>query len=279
MSNIDFIFNYWEKEKKIFNKNLAVLKKHPRKKAVHDLRVAVKKFRAALELYFLISVKPSGDDHLKETEQLFSVLGKQRDIEICLEIIDDSEKETGQKYPALKHYLRTVLSVACTWTKKAVRPYKKKELEAVALLLKNETPVIEQEELKYKMAGIINTRLVHCSNYYKQPHQLRQNLKEVYYWITMIPESLLPHVEYEKELHDVLDDFGNWQNLSVFAIRLKHFRKDFLPKTHPEYHSIKMLEAASVEKKEILLQLALNKTTSLLKKTVFTENEIKLSPL
>ena len=266
MGAADFIIICWEKEQKEFFKNLAVLKKHPLKKAVHDLRVAVKKLRAALELYLLISEKSLQEDLLKETEQLFSILGKQRDIEICLKLIDSFEKETGKKYPALKNYFRTVLPVAIKWTKKTVQEYKKKELEEMALLLKNETRVIEQEELKQKIAAIINIRLADCRNYFKKPHKLRQNLKEIYYWIMMIPGSLFPHAEYEKELHDVLDDFGNWQDLSVFEIKIKHFRKDYLPKTFPDYDSTKMLEAAVKEKKEKLLKVALIKTRDMLRK-------------
>ena len=266
MGSTDFIFILWKKEQKVFNKNLAVLKQHPGKKAVHGLRVAVKKLRAALELYLLISEKPLHEDPLKETEQLFSILGKQRDIEICLEIIDSSEKESNKKYPALKYYFRSLLSVAHKWTKNAVQQYKKKELEEIAVLLKNETRVLAQEELKQKIAGIINTHLANSKNYFKKPHKLRQYLKEIYYWISMIPESLAIGIEYEKELHDVLDDFGNWQNLTVFDIKLKHFRKDYLPKTFPEYDSTKMLEAVVKEKKEKLLKVALNKTNSLLEK-------------
>ncbi|HMK27915.1 MAG TPA: CHAD domain-containing protein [Chitinophagaceae bacterium] len=268
MGTADFIFIYWEKEQKEFFKNLAVLKKHSRKKAVHDLRVAVKKLRAALELDFLISEKPLPEDLLKGTEQLFSILGKQRDIEICLVLIDTFKKETGKKYPALKNYFRTLLPIAIKWTKKAVEKYKKKELEEIALLLKNESPVVEQEELKQKIAGIINTHLANCRNYFEKPHKLRQDLKEIYYWIMMIPGSLLPPVEYEKELHDVLDDFGNWQDLSVFEMKIKHFRKDYLPKTFPEYEETKMLQAAVKEKKEELLKVALNKTRSLLRKAL-----------
>lgn len=272
MGYSDFIFIFWKKEQKVFNKNLAVLKQHPAKKAVHDLRVAVKKLRAALEFYLLISEKSLPEDPLKDTERLFNILGKQRDIEICLEIIDTSEKETGAKHETLKYYFRTVLSVACKWTKKAVQQYKEKELEEISLVLKDETKVIEEEELKHKIAGIINTRLVSCRNYYKKPHKLRQYLKELYYWLNMIPGPLVSRAGYEKELHEVLEDFGNWQNLSVFEIKLKHFRKDYLPKTFPEYDTTKMLGAAIKEKKEELLRVTLNKTNSLLKKATTKEN-------
>jgi len=275
MRSADFIFTHWEKEQQVFNDNLAVLNKHPGKKAVHDLRVAVKKLRAALELYSLISEKSLQPYRLEETEQLFSILGKQRDIEICLEIINTFQKETSNKYPDLKYYFRAVLSTAHTRTKKAVQQYQKKETEEIAVLLKNETPVLATEELKQKIEGIIKTQLNNCGNFYNKPHKLRQQLKEIYYWIKMIPGSLFSRVEYEKELHDLLDDFGNWQNLTVFEIKLRHFRKDYLPKKFPEYEAAKMLETTVKEKKEKLLKVALDKTSSLLRKAT---TDVKAKP-
>jgi hypothetical protein len=221
----------------------------------------------------LISEKPLTEDPLKETEQLFNILGKQRDIEICLELIDALGKETGKRYAALKYYFRSVLSVAIKWTKIAVKQYKRKELTGITLLMKTETKVNQQEELKQKITGIFNTRFANCRDFFKKPHKLRQCLKEIFYWIKMLPTSLLSPVKYEKELHTLLDDFGNWQNLTVFEIKLKHFRKDYLPKTFPEYESMKMLEKIIIEKKEKLLETALNNASSLLNKILVFEKE------
>jgi CHAD domain-containing protein len=273
MVNSDFIFTFWEKEQKVFSKNLDLLKQYPGKKAVHDLRVAVKKLRSALHLFLLIAEKPVRENALKETEQLFDILGKQRDLEICLEIIDASEKENGKKYPEQKKYFRSVLSFAQVSTRKAVRQYKIKELDEIALQLKKETKSLTPEGLKQKIADIINSHLANCNNYFNKPHKLRQHLKEIYYWIKMIPGDLLFTAAFEKELHDVLDDFGNWQNYSVFEIRLKHFRKDYLPKTFPEYWITRMLETSIKEKKEKLLKIAIQKTRSLLKKAAVTKKE------
>lgn len=268
MASADFIFTCWKKEQSSFNKKLSALRKHPGKNAVHDLRVAVKKLRAALELYFLLSEKPLPEEPLKETEQLFSILGKQRDLEICLEIIDSFEKGTGKKYPEMKNYFRSVLPVAYEWTKRASRQYKKKELSAIAGLLKTGRKLIEQEELKLKIAGIINDHLSNGRIFYKKPHRLRQYLKKIYYWIKMVPGPLLINVNYEKELQGLLEDFGNWQNLAVFEMKLRHFRKDYLPKTFPEYEAVKMLEAGVQEKKEKLLKKALSRTRGLLRKAM-----------
>jgi hypothetical protein len=57
----------------------------------------------------------------------------------------------------------------------------------------------------------------------------------------------------------------------VFEMKIKHFRKDYLPKTFSDYESTKMLEGVVKEKKEKLLKLALNKTRSLLRKALIKE--------
>ena len=269
----DFIYVFWKKEQKEFKKNISVLKKHPAKKAVHDLRVAVKKLRAATELYYHVSEKPLPEDPLQETEKFFSILGKQRDVEICLEIIDKIQKETGKKFPELKCYFRTILSVTHNWSKKAINNYKKKELGNLSLKIKDEMPVIEEDKLKNKIINIINTHLAGSTDLYKKPHKLRQQLKEIYYWIKMLPQSLFNRFEYEKDLHHLLEDYGNWQNFIVFEIKLKHFRKDYLSKTFSEYESIKFLENDIKEKKERLLKDAFYKTRKLLKQVAIAEKE------
>jgi hypothetical protein len=53
--------------------------------------------------------------------------------------------------------------------------------------LKNEKRDIKQEELKQKIAGIINTRIADCRDHFNKPHKLRQSLKEIYYWIMIVP--------------------------------------------------------------------------------------------
>jgi CHAD domain-containing protein len=271
MGSTDFIYTCWEKEQKVLSKNLAILKKGPDKEAVHDLRVAVKKLRAAAALYSLLSKNDFLVDPLKETGQLFDILGKQRDMEICLEIIDGLKKDAGKKYPELKNHFLVLLPVAYAWTKNAVQQYKKKELQETALVLKKVQQLTGLEELKINITALINTHLASCRNDYKKPHKLRQNLKEIYYWIKMIPGTLFSPVAYEKELADVLDDFGNWRNLTVFTVKLKHFRKDHLPKTFSEYEAIKKLEADMKGDKEKLLKLALHKTSSLLRKALAKE--------
>ena len=268
MAYLNFLYQYWKEEQQVFNKNLAILKEHSDKDAVHDLRVAVKKLRATLEIYVLLTKEPLWDYPLKETENLFTICGKQRDIEISLEVLTLLEKETSKKYQEFNRFLNSLLRTAIKWTSKAVTEYKKKELGAIATLLKTE----RSENIQTDLVSVIKTQLPECRNYYKKPHRLRQFLKEIYYWIKMIPGSSEEVKQYEKTIHDVLDDLGHWQDLKMFETRLRHFRKDYLPKAFSEYNQIEDLQKLIKEKEQKLLRKALGKIRQLVKKITTTEN-------
>ena len=79
-------------------------------------------------------------------------------------------------------------------------------------------------------------------------------------------ESLSLEFEYTEELHRILAGFGDWRNMQVFHARIRHIRKDYLPKSFDEYESIKIIENDSKEKAENLLKTTLTKTRQLLKK-------------
>lgn len=279
MAENNFIFQHWKKEQQVFNENLAILKKHNEKDAVHDLRVAVKKLRATLELFVVLTSEPLWKYPLTETEKLFNISGKQRDIEMALEVLATLEKETAKKYSELKRHLQASLSVAIKWTNIAINEYKKKELPAIALLIKDEKSFHDQEEIKHKLLSLINDSLEKSKDYFKQPHKLRQYLKEIYYWIKMLPEGSEVINEYEKELHHVLDDLGHWQDLAMLEIKIKHFRKDYLPKTFPEYGLIKSLQETILAKEKELLKTALTKIRKMVSKLQEMEKEKRVTPV
>src|SRR5260221_9358915 len=128
MRHSNFILIYWKKEQKVFNKNFEVLSNGPDKKAVHDIRVAIKKFRACLKLYAIITEKKDWQNLFTETKILFAVLGKERDVEICLELLIDDEKESKQDYTNIKNYLQSILQIMQEWSLHALNIYHNTEL-------------------------------------------------------------------------------------------------------------------------------------------------------
>lgn len=267
MDTANLILPSWKKEQQVFDKNLAVLRQKLNKEAIHDLRVAIKKLRAYLELFLLIqneteAIPGEAKQYLYKTEALFNILGRQRDVEICLELTDAIKKEAGYTCPQFTIYLRALLKMAKAWSNQEIHRYNKKELTKIAFLLKQEKPAEDAVELNQKIKALITKLLAELVTHFRQPHQLRKILKQVYYWLNQLNDNkkYLPDT-----LHNILDDLGSWQEHEVLSVRLKHFRKDYLPKPFEEYAVLKEMETIIDEKKKALINAARNKTRHWLK--------------
>ena len=271
-----FIVTHWQDEHKVFLKNLEILKDHPDKDAVHDIRVAIKKLRAILELYIFLTAEKLWENPLNETETLFKVLGRLRDIDICLEKIKNSVTESGLTFYELSSFFESMLKKARQWTSVAVRQYDENETGRIKVMLKSEENFLTTEGTLQKAMTIITSQLLEALQLLKLPHQLRQHLKKIFYWVRMLPGKL-PVAFHEKELHEITDDLGLWQDNEIFLARLSHFRKDFLPKTYDEYGQLGILALEIKSKNKLLLNKALRKTRKLLKTVALNEKEKALS--
>jgi CHAD domain-containing protein len=266
MRHSNFIRHYWEEEQKVFNKNFEILSHGQDKDAVHDIRVAIKKLRACLKLYAIITEKKDWQSLFTETKSLFSVLGRERDVEMCLELVSNDEKETGADYTNIKNHLQSLLQTMQRWSQHALKNYYKTELADLTSLLTRGADEPAKEWLIEKTIDAINNHLRQIKDYYKQPHKIRKLLKDVYYWLKMLPKNAVTDYSLEKKLEGILDDFGNWQNDEMSLTKTKHFRKDNLPDSFGEYDSLKKFEKRVEERKEKLLKNVLHKTKRLPKK-------------
>lgn len=267
MHKTNLILDHWKKEEKTLSKNLILLRQKLSKEAIHDLRVAIKKLRAYQELFFVLQketerIPGETETYFHKTESLFNILGRQRDVEICLELTDILKKEDEYVCPQLTIFLQAVLKMAKAWSNQEIHRYRKNELLKIGFLLKQEQSLKDSPALNLKIISAIDKMLEKLTSHFRQPHQLRMTLKTVYYWV-----SLLANKEnYQPELlHSILDDLGSWQDHEVLSLRLKHFRKDYLPKPFEEYAVVKEMEALTNEKKKSLVLSARNKTKRWLK--------------
>lgn len=257
----------WKKEQKVFEKNLALLRQKLNKEAIHDLRVAIKKLRAYFELYLLLKktedlASGSLDGSLHSTEELFNTTGRQRDVEICLDIITEFKKSPSISINQFSLYLQTILKITKAWTNQEIHRYKNKELKKIAFLLKQEPEFSNSIELEQIIKSAIDEKVGKIRTHFKKPHLLRKNLKSVYYWLNLIDQS----EKYQPPLlHNILDDLGSWQDHDVLLVRMKHFRKDYLPKSFDEHAVLKELEKNIQERKGNLLRSVINKTRKWLK--------------
>ena len=120
MVSYNTIFLHWKKSQKDFDKNLNRLQQQINTETIHDIRVAIKKLRALLNLYILFKKEPEWVYLLKKTENLFKVLGRQRDIEICWSLTDHFVKETNGSCKEWKHYLQAVLKITKAWVNQEI---------------------------------------------------------------------------------------------------------------------------------------------------------------
>jgi len=96
--SVNHLWLQWKKSQKDFEHNFAPLQERIKTEAIHDIRVAMKKLRAYLELYRQLKKEPDYDYLFLKTGQLFLTLGRYRDIEICLSLLKGLEKETNKNF-------------------------------------------------------------------------------------------------------------------------------------------------------------------------------------
>jgi CHAD domain-containing protein len=270
----NLILNHWEKEKTIVDNNLTMLKKHNDTTAVYAIRVAIKRLRAYVKLYMLLK-KDTEAKHLEETERLFSVLGKQRDIEISLSLVSGYEKENECRYDELKKHLKSLYKKTRTWTDHAADAYRKKELTKIGLLLKEDPELQDESALIQYIRNILDNEITEIKKHFRNPHKVRQNLKFLYYWINIFPQEK-DKEDYEvKKLHDILQDLGKWQDNEMLVAKSKHFRKDYLPKSFEEPALLRTMEEKIAAANKKLSKSTLSKTRRWLKKVTPEKSEKK----
>jgi CHAD domain-containing protein len=123
-----FILLHWKRQQRFFLQNLAKLTVQRDTKAVHDIRVATKKLRSYLKLLAILLNKTDSETGFEKTEQLFSVLGKYRDIEMGLLLLQSFEKENKITYTAFRFQLKMALQRTEIWVQNAFNKYDEKEL-------------------------------------------------------------------------------------------------------------------------------------------------------
>ena len=255
-----FILLHWKRQQRVFLQNLAKLNQQQETKAIHDLRVAIKKLRAYLKLMTLLVNDIDKETSFEKTEQLFDVLGKYRDIEIGLSLLQSFEKENRKTYTAFRFQLKTALQRSGIWGQNALNKYDQKELIDLTKDLEQHLKKADQQKLLDRTGAIITREIKklkreskHFSN---QPHEMRKTLKSVFYWISICPKDFLLSNGELKKLKKSLDMLGDWQDHEMLGNKVKHFRKDFVPDAREEYLLLKELEKNIEDKMEKKLHKA-----------------------
>lgn len=261
MAETFFLIQHWKKQQKIFLANLVLLKHKPDTDPVHDWRVAVKKFRSYLKLFFFIQERKSDKEWMATTEKLFRILGKQRDISMSQSLLAEIEKKNKVIYPSLRSYFDYIFSESEKRTNHALPSYDAGELQKTCKQIIVDCSAISNEEIQKRTTDVIARQIEKIMSLFKDvcrknAHLLRKLMKDLLYWVSICPFPTPIDAGSYRKLNKITDELGAWQDMEVFLLNIQHFRNDQLPKGTVEYAAYKELEKQLKTERRELLQKA-----------------------
>jgi CHAD domain-containing protein len=264
---VSFLLRHWKKELQVFHKNLLLLQNSSNSEAIHDLRVSIKKLRSYSKLYSAL-FKNDPTLFLAETKKLFSVLGKQRNIEISLELLHQFKPK--ELLPPIQKHFEFSLRETTQRSLSALQEYKAEGLRSLTIEIEKTVSAIDDEAIKPRLLELIRSSISDVRHYVKDfdknYHLVRKKLKDIFYWSDILPADFYFSKQELKTLKSILDDLGNSQDYEVLGVNLRHYRKTVVAKGNEEYDDVKKLEESVSQDKQGLLDKADKKITAFLKR-------------
>jgi CHAD domain-containing protein len=253
MEGSNLILKNWLQQGKIFNENLILCRKRPTKISVHDLRVAVKKMRSYLRLKEELTGN-KWKESFSKISILFKSFGRLRDHDMSLALIRKLERKEFLSFIFFKEYLSVNRSLTRKWVKQDSFKFNEQEPdvfnEQFNLFSGTDTEVCEKIiQLSAKKIKKVKTLAKH---FQKNAHEMRKQLKDVYYWLKICPKDLAESFINMKILDRILNYLGSWQDHVILKKKIKHYIKD-LPGKSEENEKLKSFEKKlAVAQQEIL---------------------------
>jgi CHAD domain-containing protein len=262
------ILKYWRSELEVFNKNLLSLQQQINEEATHDLRVAIKKLRSCFKIYSTLIEKKHKKELPAGFDSLFSILGKQRDIEMNKKLLLSlGGKNTALLNPILV-YLQLLQDQAVEYGRPSIQQFESGKLETLTNQMGAGLENLTNEELLSRANEIVNSSVEKVEDdlkhFKERSHLIRKQLKDVFYQSKMFHGKGLFTKSQLKTLDTILDHLGNVHDHEVLISNLKNFRKTILPNTMKEYAMIKRIEERVEKKKDNLLERAYQSTEKLI---------------
>jgi CHAD domain-containing protein len=239
MEGSNLIVKHWLQQEKIFNDNLILSRKRPTKLSVHDLRVSVKKMRSYLRLKQQFTGE-EWKESFSKTSVLFKSFGRLRDYDMSLTLIRKFERKQFSSFIFFKEYLSVNRSLTRKWAKQNAIRFTGQEPDGFT----------EQFKLLAGSNAEISERLIHLSalkikkvknlakHFHKNAHEIRKQLKDVYYWLKTCPKGLAESFINMKVLDLTLNYLGSFQDHFILKKKIKQYTKD-LPKKNEEKEMLK----------------------------------------
>ena len=242
MEKGNLILKNWLQQVKIFNDSLLISRKRPTKISVHDLRVAVKKLRS----YLRLKQHLTGQDwkgSFSTITALFKSFGRLRDYDMSLTLMRKSERKELLSFIFFKEYLSVNRSLTRKWAKQNAIKFNEHEPENFNEHFKLITG--SNSEISEKIIQLSALKIKKVKNlakhFHKNAHEIRKQLKDLYYWLKICPKELAESFVNMKVLDRVLNYLGSFQDHFILKKKIKQYIID-LPRANEEKIMLKDLE-------------------------------------
>lgn len=262
------ILTYWRTELEILNKNLLLLREQTSEKAIHDLRVAIKKLRSCFKMYSQLVKKKGRKELTAGIDSLFSILGKHRNVEMSKKLlVSFAGKNTAVVNPILV-YLQLLQDQAGEYSRPAIKQFEPGKLEALTNQMETGLEDLNNEEILPKTKEIFDSSVEKVEDdlkhFEERSHLVRKQLKDIFYQSKILHGKGQFSKSQLKTLDTILDHLGNVHDHEVLISLLKTFRKTILSKGMKETTMIKKIEGRAKKKKNSLLEKAYNSIEELI---------------
>ena len=253
MEGSNLILKNWLQQGKIFNDNLLLSRKRPTKISVHDLRVAVKKLRSYLRLKQQLT-REEWKELFSKISALFKSFGRLRDYDISLTLIRKLERKELLSFIFFKEYLSVNRSLTRKWAKQNAINFDEHEPDEFNQQFNFLAG--SSEELCEKIIRLSALKIKKVKNlakhFHKNAHEIRKQLKDLYYWLKICPKGIAEDFINMQVLDATLKYLGNFQDHFILKKKIKQYTKD-LPRRNEEKEMLKGLgKKLETAQKEIL---------------------------
>jgi len=271
MPDANPITEHWRTELQIYYQNLLLVQEQMNAEPIHDLRVAIKKLRSYVQLYAVLFEKKDAEEIFAKTKELFSVLGKYRNVEITRQLVFSFYNNKEGVLNSLFVYLQLLQDQIGDYCRQVLQRFKETGLDEMTKLLEkdfeNFNPEANAEKIKNVVASSMKKVEKSLKHFKNKSHLTRKHLKDIFYWAKIFPDDFIFTKPQLKTLSRILDHLGNVQDHEMMITNLKNFRKTVLFSSLVEYDLIKKIETKAEKKKNRFLEKANKMTEELLIKT------------
>ena len=190
MAGNNLILTNWLLQQNNFNENLILSRKRPTKISVHDIRVAVKKMRSYLRLKEELTGDKWKESFLK-ISALFKSFGRLRDYDMSLILIRKLERKEFLSFISFKEYLSVNRSLTRKWAKQDALKFNDHEPDVFNQQfnsLQNSDEEVCEKIIQLSALKIKKVKTL-AKHFQKNAHEIRKQLKDVYYWLKICPKD------------------------------------------------------------------------------------------